>query len=181
MMKKSLLSIFATAAATTCLTSHAATFYMGPSIGVEDAVTNTSVFRGMLPRLTLGYGEMQEGGYFAGELFFTPTSILLQNNTSPGATTAKMTRDFGASFIPGMIIGPQTVGFARLGFITSKFSGPNVYKTGGQVGLGLMTAVSPNWDVRGEYNYSMYPSMGSLGAPKVDSYFLHFLYRFGSE
>lgn len=178
MFKKLLLATITTATLGFSAAVFAGSFYIGPSILIQDATTNSSSYRGLSPKATLGYGEMGDTSYFAGEVFVSPGNATLTDTHLPGAASIKTSRSFGASIIPGMIIGPQALGFLRLGFITSKFSGPDIYKTGGQLGLGLMTTVSPDWDVRGEYDYSIYGQVDGLGSPKVDEFVLGFLYRF---
>lgn len=178
MFKKILLAAATSIIVFSSTQTLAGSVYLGPSISILDTITNNSAYRAVAPRLTLGYGDLGDGAYFAGELFVVPTTAQITDTHLPGTQSAKMSTQFGASFIPGVVIGPQTLGFFRIGVITSKFTGPNTYKTGGQLGLGLMTAVSPEWDVRGEYNYSVYSSSGGISAPKVDEFMLSFLYRF---
>lgn len=180
MFKKVLLAAATSVILISSTHALAGSFYAGPSISILDSITNSSGYRGVAPRLTLGYGDLGDGAYFAGEFFVIPTTAPITDTHFPGTQSAKMSTQFGASFIPGVVIGPQTLGFFRIGVITSKFTGPGAYKTGGQLGLGLMTAVSPEWDVRGEYNYSVYGGVGGIGSPKVDEFMLTFLYRFES-
>ncbi len=177
MLKKILLAAIATTTFSLSAVALANSFYVGPTIMIQDSMTNSSAYRGVNPKMTFGYGGVGDEAYFGGEIFAIPGSASLTDTHLPGAESAKMSRSFGASIIPGMAIAAQTVGFARLGFITTKFTGPNIYKTGGQIGLGMQTAVSPNWDVRGEYDYTVYGSVGQIGSPKVDEYSLGFLYR----
>lgn len=174
MFKKLLLATMVTSIS--CST-FAGSFYVGPTIMIQDSMTNSSAYRGVNPKMTLGYGEMGEGAYFGGELFAIPGSASLTDTHLPGAQSIKMSRSIGGSLIPGMMIAAQTIGYARLGFITTKFTGPEIYKTGGQIGLGLQTSVSPNWDLRGEYDYSVYGSVGQIGSPKIDEFSLGFMYR----
>lgn len=177
MFKKIKLAALATTILSLSTSALASGFYAGPSIAIQDVITSSSGYRSLTPKITLGYDVLGDGSYFSAEIFGIPGSFSLTDTHLPGTASAKMSRGFGLSFIPGMVIGPQTVGFFRIGLVTTFFTSPGSYKTGAQLGLGLMTSVSPNWDVRGEYDYSMYGTVGSVGAPKVDEFALAFLYR----
>lgn len=171
--------IFATSLfATTLSIAHAAAFYIEPSANVIDVTSPNGSYRGVAPRLAFGYSDMiSNEGYFAGELFVTPTSGVLSENT-PNSTSLKTTRDFGASIIPGYYINQSVIGFLRFGAITTKFTGPNKYLTGAQFGIGMQTLLTPNWSVRTEYNYITYRSSSSIGTPRSDQFSLGLLYYF---
>lgn len=176
MFKKTLLaSMIATAISVS--TSTFAGFYAGPGIGVMDTLNNTSAFRGLTPRVVFGYEDVEDLGYFGVEAFATPGIIPMTQANAPGTATVKSSYNFGASILPGLVMGPQTVGFFRFGLITSRFSETDSHKTGAQLGVGLLTSVSPAWDIRGEYDYSIYGGVGRAGSPKSDEFQLTFIYR----
>lgn len=151
-------------------------FYLAPAITEHTITSNKSSFRGISPRLSLGYNFGMGGCLsMAAELFGSPFSIPLNDNKAPGAQSAKMTRNFGASILPAYQLNDSTFGYFRLGVINAKFSGPNKTSTGGQFGLGMQTRYDDSWDIRGEYTYNVFKSVSGLGSPKMDMFALSFV------
>ncbi|EKD72111.1 MAG: hypothetical protein ACD_46C00004G0005 [uncultured bacterium] len=171
--------LFATSLFTASLSiAQAGAFYIGPSINVIDVTSPNGSYRGLDPRISFGYSDIfSSSTYLAGEIFTTPFSAVLSENTS-NSTSLKTSRNFGASFIPGVFISSDAIGYARLGLITTKFTGPSVYKTGAQFGVGLQAALAPNWSLRSEYDFITYGTISQLGSPKTDQFTIGVLYHF---
>lgn len=182
-MKSQLLC--ATLAASICSLAHAAAanVYVGPSVFINQVSGNHTTLMATYPKISLGVANLTNGVYLAGELFVVPITLTLKNNHNAVASSARISNSFGASFIPGFMIAnnPDVIGYARIGFITSNFSSPNVYQTGGQLGLGLQSYFARGWAVRGEYDYSLYHNMRGIGAPHVNEVGLGVIYFFGCE
>jgi hypothetical protein len=155
--------------------------YMGPTLILRDTVTKNSTTREISGRLSLGYGEYLDSAlYLAGEAFLLPGAIMLTNNTSSG-DSAKSTYAFGLSLIPGIKITDLSMGYVRVGIIDSCFSSASATRPGLQLGLGLQTALNQNWDIRAEYDYTVYRSITSVGTPKSDWVGLGAIYKFDAE
>jgi opacity protein-like surface antigen len=153
--------------------------YLGPSVLVKHISASHSSYNGLNPRLSLGYGDMMnESFYLAGEIFAAPITATFSDIHRNGAQSTKITRSFGASIIPGMLLNEQLIGYLRFGVISSKFSGPNVTKTGGQIGFGLQGALTETISLRGEYNYTAYKKISGLGSPKTNEVGIGLMFKF---
>lgn len=176
MLKKIALATAMTAL--TISTAHAGALYAGPSL---DLINNTSPngnYRGIQPTLHIGYSDMMSTcGYIAGEIFGTPGGFQLSDNT-PGTDNLKSTYNFGASFIPGYLITDNVVGFLRLGVVTTNFTGASSMRTGGQAGAGLQTALTKEWRLYMEYDFTAYQSGSNIGSVKTDQVMLGVNYQF---
>lgn len=154
--------------------------YVGASIGV---IANTSSnggngqpanYRGVPVNLFAGYGGIvNQNIYLAGELTGTLGTGELNSNNG-----IKTTYGYGASFIPGVMLSDHTMAFARAGVVRTRFSQVSEMSTGGQVGLGLQTSLTQNVDLRGEYDYTAYRSVGGIGSPRQDAFNLGLAYKF---
>lgn len=148
--------------------------YVGASVGLTDnSAKNHGTYRGVTGNLNAGYGGIVSPGvYLAGEVFVIPGSFSVGPSTS-----VKTSWGAGASFIPGIMLNDKTLGYARLGVIDSRFTGPSQTKVGGQVGLGLQTNLCQCWDIRGEYVWSKYASSNNISSPTSDAVNLGLVYR----
>jgi opacity protein-like surface antigen len=152
--------------------------YMGLSTGVITNTAKSANFRGMPGTIFAGYGASAgQGVYLAGEVFGTIGTATITDNG------AKSTYSYGLSFIPGMMLSDHTMGFLRIGLMRTRFTpqGPVASTTvsGGQLGLGLQTSLTQNWDLRGEYTYVAQRRISSLiGDIRTDAATLGLLYRF---
>lgn len=178
MFKKILLSIMMFAATTVAFANPAP--YVGINLGV---INNTSsnagnneagFFRGIPVNLFAGYGGfISQGFYLAGELFAT-----LATSPIDDSNDVKTSYSYGFSIIPGVLLSEHTMGFARLGLLRSHFTSVNSNAVGTQVGLGMQTNLTQNVDVRGEYDYTAYRSVGGIKTPHQDAFNLGLVYSF---
>ncbi len=147
--------------------------YGGFGAGVRDNIKNANNYRGIEGNLFLGYGMMMNPAfYIAGEAFLTPGSIPINDNG------LKTTYGFGASALPAIMISEHTMAFLRLGIVETSFTNGSK-KAGGQIGVGLQTGLTQNWDLRAEYIYSAYTTVTSkIGAPKSDQANMSLVYKF---
>lgn len=151
--------------------------YVGGSLGVIDTTSTTpGVFRGVPATVFGGYGaSINRNIYLGGEVLATLGTFNITN-----ATTAigglKTSYGYGASIIPGIYVSESSMVFGRVGVVRSRFSDLSETVTGGQVGLGMQTTVSQNWDLRGEYDYTKYSSVHNLN-PQTDAFNLGLIYK----
>ncbi len=154
-------------------------YYNGPYLGVSlgDRVNYTStptVYNGLEGNLSAGYAFVMESFYFAGEIFVGDSAVL-QNYANNGS--ARSTWSYGLSLIPGILMNDTVLGYLRLGILNTNFTTNNNNATGGQVGLGLQTAITERWDLRGEYIYDFYRSVSYIGNPKSAQFNLGLVYK----
>lgn len=162
--------------------------YIAPAVALNNITTSDNSFRGISPKLGLGFAaEYADGLYIAGEVNAMAGVWQLENNTDdddddgtndPDDNSAKIQSSYAASILPGIMFSENTLGFLRIGVVTSHFSGPDQNSTGGEIGAGLQTAIRNCWYIRGEYIYSFYESVGDLNAPKEDTFALGVVYTF---
>lgn len=176
-MKKYLLIISTLSTFFLSTLAVAGNMYLGPTLFVVDNQASNSSFRGVYPRLMFGYSDVFEDLYIAAEAFVVGSTFTLDDNTPNSHYSTKTTQSYGLAIIPGFSINNTTMGFFRLGVITSKFSGPSVYGSGVQWGAGIETVLTPYWDVRAEYNYTTYRTVSNLGAVKSDQVGLGLVYK----
>jgi opacity protein-like surface antigen len=160
--------------------SYAGIFYMGPSLQYENVVGDTTgSYQATSARLTVGYAEKLEFPYYlAGELFGVAGNI----NGHPDDSGLKNTPSFGVALLPGFMLYDNTFLYGRLGTIGSRFSATGSYAWGGQVGIGVETAITQTWDIRAEYIFTQYSELngsGSVyGAPHSNTIAIGFIHRF---
>ncbi|MDR3490571.1 MAG: outer membrane beta-barrel protein [Gammaproteobacteria bacterium] len=148
--------------------------YAGFGVNMRDNIKNLNSYRGIEGSVFVGYGGMVNPIFqLAGELFGVPGSMSINNNG------LKTSYGYGASLIPSMMITEHAMTFVRFGIVRTYFTGASRQVTGGQLGLGLQTGLTQNWDIRAEYIYTAYNSVSSaLGAPKSDQAQLSLVYKF---
>jgi opacity protein-like surface antigen len=166
-----------------CITTSAfaGDFYLGPTLLVQKISASHSSFSGAHPRFSVGYGGLLDNYYLAGELFAIPATATFSNKVNNGGISAKVTRSFGVSILPGLVLNRLLIGYLRFGVVTSKFTSPNTMKMGGQAGVGLQTGFNEHWDLRGEYIYTAYKSIAKLGTPKSYEIGIGVIYRWDSD
>ncbi len=174
-MKKILLGILVTGFMNIALAGGP---YMGPALIVQDIVTNDANFRGVQPRFSIGYDGVFDCYYWAGEVFATPATLTVSDNHPLGASSLKISHDFGISFLPGILVSEDVIAYLRLGIVRSKFKDLNSWETAGQGGIGLQLILSTAWNLRGEYIYTSYGSMTGIGILQSDQYTLGLIYKF---
>lgn len=156
------------------------TVYLGPSLQVQDLSANQSSFRGLLPRLSLGYADWSNKYYLAAELFVVPATVTLSDIRDAGASSTKASSDIGLSLIPGTLIYKEIWGYLRFGIVSSHFITPNSSKLGLQMGLGLQSKLTSQLALRGEYIYTTYSSVSQVGTPNSNELGLGFIYFFNT-
>lgn len=153
--------------------------YAGASLGLNVNSTNAgpnnsaSVYRGVPLKVFVGYGGLLSQSFFlAGELTGTIGSMEIND-----ANGIKTTYGYTISAIPGVMLNDNTLAFARLGYIRTRFSSLDSWANGATLGLGMQTAVTQNIDIRGEYSYSTYNSVGGQSSPRSDEFDVGFVYK----
>jgi outer membrane immunogenic protein len=161
--------------------------YVGAAAGanqgtwkVTDAVGNSVNFtrRSAMGTVFAGYGSMLSSNlYLGGEgtASLANTTSRTQNFTSTfGVVTAniKQTYTYGASILPGVVVGQGTLLYLRGGMVRTHFSynasnaaiSGSKNLTGKQVGAGIEYAYMSNLDLRLEYAYTKYNSMSAFNS-----------------
>lgn len=156
---------------------------------------------GALLNLNAGYGaKLNQKIYLGGEVLVNATSANVKGtefSTADDELTLKFKTKYtiGASIIPGVMVNDNTMAYARVGIVRSRFdvktSGTGSFEgmsdsdqdsvTGGQFGLGLQTKLTQNVDLRGEYTYNTYRSFNSNGIevnPSSGNATVGFIYKF---
>jgi opacity protein-like surface antigen len=154
----------------------AGNFYFGPGISLQDTYAEDSSYRGVNPKFSFGYGQhFNEFWYVGTEANASFGTATLQTG---GTNNLKTSNTFGLSLLPGIQLTPDTLAFTRFGLVNSYFNEPDKRQTGGQLGLGLETHLTPSWEVRGEYTYSEYSNMINIGTPKTSAFTFGFVHNF---
>src|SRR5579883_1693444 len=182
MLKKILLAI-AVRASTAAMAADPAP-YVGAGLGIvnntsSDAGNGSAFFRGVPFNAFVGYGGVvNQALYLAGEVGVTVGTGEISNHYG-----LKTTYSYGASVLPGFMLSDHTLAFARVGAVKTRFSNQDKTASGGQFGLGLQTSLTPELDLRGEYDFTAYNSFTSSGndrisSPRSDAFNLGVVYKF---
>lgn len=175
-MFKKLLIASAILATTSSLAFAEAAPYIGAGLGVTNNTSSSSSFRGVTGTVMGGYGAtVNQNIYLGGEVFGTGFTTVLDNNTK-NSPSLRTTYGYGASFIPGLMLSDHTMTFVRLGAVRTRFSNLNSTSTGGQLGLGMQTNITQNWDLRGEYDYTSYGKVSGISTVS-DQFNLGLVYK----
>src|SRR3990167_6753050 len=145
MFKKILIAIIMAASSSLTL---AATPYVGGSLGIADVGNSgsTTVSSGAVAKLFSGYGTlvgMNKNVYLGCEL-----------NVDLGGYSQVYGANYGigASFIPGLMITKDIMLYGRAGVEANRNTKQSSSSTfGSQLGFGLQTSLTNNWDMRAEY------------------------------
>lgn len=152
--------------------------YLGVGIGEATNTTDSlnRNFRGLPFHVNAGYGALlSQNLYLGGELFGTLGTLTLNDNG------LKTTYGYGASLLPGIMLGEHTLTYLRLGLVRSHFtpsSSSNRNVNGGQLGLGMQLGLTQNLDLRGEYVYTAYQSFSGISTPRQDQFNFGLIYKF---
>lgn len=150
-------------ASATFIISSTIAYAQSPYLGVGVGALNTENNFGGIGKLFGGYegllGSCHQY-YLAGELFadgfFNEQSCHCHG--SRHHSTHRFTTGLGASILPGFLLTPCNIVFARIGIKTanwnSRYGARHQWQTGGQLGLGMQTRFACHWSVRGEYVYT---------------------------
>lgn len=153
--------------------------YLYPNILLQSITSDDSSYRGLSPKLALGYGSLLGQSFFlAAEIGATIGTAQLSNNTDTTGVSLRVNRSYDFSILPGMLFSENTMGFLRLGVVSSNFSEPNETSTGGELGVGLQFMVINCWSIRGEYYYTSYGATHDVGTPVSDTFALGAVYTF---
>ncbi|MEO8402144.1 MAG: outer membrane beta-barrel protein [Gammaproteobacteria bacterium] len=174
-MFKKLLVASAVLAATSTMACAAGAPYLGAGLGLVNTTSGYSNFRGIPLTVFGGYGAIvNQNIYLAGELFANLGTSVLNSNTTFGVPSLRTTYGYGLSFIPGLMLSEHSMVFGRVGVVKTRFGSTNNTRTGGQIGMGLQTSLTQNWDIRGEYDYTKYRNFSA----KSDAFNLGLVYKF---
>lgn len=164
--------------------------YIGAGFGVnqqlfEDETNGATIDfggTGALFNASLGYGTLvMPKVYLGGELLANVATADVQGeklNDDSLTLKFKTKYSYGLSLIPGIMLTDNTMGYARVGIVRTRFdvkqtthvdptdifqdgSDQNTV-TGGQFGLGVQTKLTNNFDLRGEYVYNTYHSFNTM-------------------
>lgn len=161
-----------------CHTSVFAGLYVGPSLNYESISSNGLRYEGLRPMIVAGYGNVFRSWlYFAMEAFLGSKSIDINNKSGDGISL-RTSYAYGGSFIPGVFLDDQILGYIRLGLISTKFTQLDIKKSGYEAGLGIEAKMIDCWNIRAEYDYVSYNSIAGLGHLKAGEYNLAVIYRF---
>jgi outer membrane immunogenic protein len=147
--------------------------------------------------LFTGYGyTFCNGAYLGGEVFGSLSSLEHKTNLpTTGNLSLKLKNSYGISALPGYWITDNSLLYARVGYVRSKFeeslqglASHNHELNGLQLGIGLQTTLVDNLSLRGEYihtNYQSTPSRSYANGlittnyrPTTDQFGLALAYRF---
>lgn len=167
-------------AAAPCPACVHAAFNTGPYLGLSASsrvnyLSHPAAFHGVEGTVFAGYSTAWDQMYGAVEIFAQKAASIANYRTTAGSTASSW--GYGLSVLPGYMVTENVLGYLRLGVVKSRFTTGNSNLTGGQVGLGMETALSNNWDLRGEWVHSFYKAM-RLGNPKSQQFNLGLLYKF---
>lgn len=154
--------------------------YVGGSLGVNVNTSSNSSgsrpgnYRGVPAKIFAGYGtEVTENVYLGGEVGATLGNFEMNNKNK-----MKTSYGYNLSVMPGLILNDNTTAFGRVGFARTRFTNVSKLTNGAVLGLGLQTNVTQHVDLRGEYDYTAYSSVGVISAPRTDEFSLALAYKF---
>lgn len=156
--------------------------YVGASLGMRNNYTSDpSSYLGLEGTLLAGYGDfITQEFYLAGEITVENGMQIHNYRSNSSNQGPKSSWTIGASIIPGYLLTENVLGYFRAGVVRTYFTEPSNGATGGQLGLGLQTALSTRWDLRGEYIYDFYQQVSgtTLSNVKSDQFNLGLIYKF---
>lgn len=177
-MKKSTIIVPALLAATS-MGAFAGNFYIGSTAVLQTITARDSNYFGIHPTFSIGYGKMSDKYYLSGEIFAVPFAGTIATSISHFGVNTKTTYGFGASIIPGYRFKNLMTGFLRFGVINSYFPGLKGTRNGLQAGFGVLSPLTPKWDLRAEYIYTGYHYAPGLNSAKSNEVGLGVIYKFG--
>jgi len=161
------------------INSNAGNWYIGPSLAFADNTADHTSYRGVNPKLSLGYGTFYTPHIYLGtELNASFNTLTLSSTTANNAENIKITNSYAAGILPGVKLSDETLAFLRLGVVNSYFNSVKTRSSGGQVGFGLQTYFFDDWDVRGEFIYTGYNSLSGIHSPESSTFVLSFIHSF---
>jgi opacity protein-like surface antigen len=173
MLKKSLAVCFLVITSTSYAIPHS--LYVAPTLSYANIKVDNVRNEALNPQLGIGFGDLvREDLYFGMEAFGVLKSMSHNNSTNNNPSL----NSYGASILPGIPLDNTLLGFMRLGVVNTHFDSYDEDKSGIQVGLGLQAMLNTTWSIRGEYIYTRYQRIDTLGAPATGQYSLGAVYRF---
>ncbi len=179
MIKKIILASAMLVTTMTVVTANSAP-YVGTSLGIN---SNTSThanggsggaYRGIPLKVFAGYGGIiSETFYLAGELTAILGSAEISNKNH-----MKTSFGYGLSALPGVMVNDETLAFARVGYVRSRFANVTKMSNGAQLGFGMQTSMTQHLDLRGEYDFTSYSDAGAIQSPRSDEFDLGVVYKF---
>lgn len=196
------------ASAVLAISSSAALASSGPYVGFSAGAinnnykfsnstetSNTPSSLGALANIFAGYGAtLTQTIYLGGEVFAnmgTGEAHDLTIVTDSTTLKVKNKYSYGVSIIPGLMVSDQTMIFARMGVVKTHFNTKQTSTTttatnetsamGGQLGLGVETALNQNLSVRAEYDYTSYRAFTALNTrikPNSNQLLVGLVYKF---
>jgi len=141
-------------------------------------VTSNFSAKGESGGVLVGFGaDLENNLHVAAEIFGNDTTAnTITKVINLAGTTAKIkpSYSYGASLLPGIRLGADTMLFLRIGGVRGRFDLTQTFGSaqqtsstianGAEVGAGAQLALSNNLSLRGEYNYINYSSFRSLGS-----------------
>lgn len=159
--------------------------YLGADLGLRTNYSSSpSAYKGFEGTLLAGFGYLAKSGLYIAEEVFAGDGFQLQGYTNSNNNNAgvKSSWSVGLSLLPGYLILDNVLAYGRLGVVKTYFSSSGGNANGGQLGLGLQTALTEAWDLRGEYIYSFYSAVSGCSmadsAVKADQFNVGLIYKF---
>lgn len=180
MIKKLLALSICSVAASSVFAGQSSTPYIGASAGVVSNTStkalgnNAGAFRGVPFKVFAGYGGMiSQSVYLAGELGGVAGTAQMSNKNN-----MRTSYGYRLSVLPGVMLSDQTLAYLRGGMVRTEFSNVNNMVTGAEMGVGLQTFLTQNFDLRAEYDYTAYRTVSGIHAPSADGFDLGIVYNF---
>jgi len=140
-----------------------------------------------------GYGRYFGWFYIAGELLANYTEAQTHFSTGPYNTNISLRTSYGASLLPGIRLGDQSLLYGRLGYIrtylksveggtTAGNATDSNWENGADLGVGVETLLIGNLSLRAEYNHIFYNAfttpLSTRISPSNNQFVLGLVYHF---
>src|SRR3990167_9975642 len=173
-MKKQIM-LFTTLASFFSWEAYAGNTYVGGSLSMQRISATSSQYTGYRPGLFIGYGQEYPDCYYLGGEFLGSMTGATSDSYVLRDISLRMAPVYSLSLIPGMLITEDTMGFLRLGIGVGKLKASARWLTGYVLGAGVDVPLSPSWDIRFEYDYTLYNHIG-IGNPQSHELMLSLKY-----
>lgn len=154
-------------------------FYLGPTLTYQSYYAGDSLsYQAYSPRLTAGVATWYDQWLFLAAEGFGSFKDYQYNDNRDGNLTLRTRYSFGFSALPGVYLDNVLTGYLRFGANFANFSEVDAIRRGFQSGIGLAYHCTPSWDVRAEYDFTRFNTVGSIGSPREEEYTISVLYNF---
>lgn len=145
--------------------------YFGAGLGIQ----NASSYNGIVSNIFAGYGATvgENFNYYLGAELFANIGSLPLSSSHYNRTTYGV----GISLMPGIYLNEYTIAYIRVGLENSHFSRNNSAQTGSQLGAGLQTRITNNWDVRAEYVYTGKGIINNFNVTRSNQFNMGLIYK----